>query len=106
MSNAYALLAIILSALATLFLRALPFALLGTRKAVPEKIKYLGQTLPSAIMAVLIIYCLKDIPDNSPASGAEKLIAVAVCAIIHLWKNNTLLSIFASTLLYMLLCMV
>lgn len=36
----------------------------------------------------------------------NKLIAVAVCAGLHLWKKNTLLSIIGSTAVYMILVVV
>ena len=39
-------------------------------------------------------------------AGKNKLIAVAVCAGLHLWKKNTLLSIIGSTAVYMILVVV
>lgn len=99
-----ALICILLSALCTFCVRLLPFAILGRKKEIPEKIKYLGKALPSAIMAVLIIYCLKDVPSDFIGIGIEKILAILVCGILHLWKKNTLLSIIGSTIVYMLLC--
>lgn len=61
MSNEKILLYICVGAVCTIFLRALPFTLLG-KKEIPDKIQYLGKILPPAIMAVLIVYCLKDVP--------------------------------------------
>ena len=55
MNNVYILVCILISALCTLFLRALPFGILGGNRKIPERIKYLGRILPSAIMVVLIV---------------------------------------------------
>ena len=102
MNNRYVLICILVSAAATLFMRTLPFTILGKRKQVPEKIRYLGRILPAAIMAVLIVYCLKEVPTGF-LSGYKKLIAAAVCVVLHVWKKNTFVSIIGSTVVYMLL---
>lgn len=104
MSSNMAFICIVLSALCTFCIRILPFIVLGGRREIPQKIKYLGKALPSAIMAVLIIYCLKDIIGSFTTIGLSKIIAVAVCVAIHLWKKNNLLSIVISTGVYMILC--
>lgn len=104
MSNIAIFSAVIVGAACTLFWRTLPFLLLGGRKKIPEKIQYLGRMLPPALMAVLIVYCLKDVPDTITDTGVSKLIAVVVCAGLHVWKKNFLLSIVVSTALYMMLC--
>lgn len=104
MSNTYILGAILLSAACTLGIRALPFALLGGKKKVPERIQYLGRVLPAAIMAVLIVYCLKAVPEDFAGRGLYQLAAVGICAALHIWKKNTLLSIVVSTCVYMFLC--
>ena len=38
-----------------------PFLLFGGKRQLPELIRYLGTVLPPAIMAVLIVYCLKGV---------------------------------------------
>lgn len=78
MNDRYVLIYILVSAAATLFMRALPFTILGKRKQIPEKIRYLGRILPAAIMAVLIVYCLKEVPTGFLSGGYKKLIAAAV----------------------------
>lgn len=82
--------------------RALPF-LIFRGKEVPSVVKYLGKVLPMAIMATLIIYCIKGISFVSPVGWAPYLIACAVTVALHLWKSNTLLSIFGGTACYMIL---
>ena len=63
----------------------------------------LGQTLPPAIMAVLVVYCLKDVGSAFVQTGVKKLLAVAVVALTYKWKHSTLLSIVLGTGCYMLL---
>lgn len=103
MSTGTALLAILLSAACTFFLRALPFLAFGGRRTLPRWLEQLGQTLPAAIMAVLIVYCLRDIGGDWLGVGLPRLIAVAIVAATYLWRHSTLLSIAAGTAGYMLL---
>ena len=63
----------------------------------------LGQMLPAAIMAVLIIYCLKDGILAARTTGIAQLLAVLAVAITYKWKHNTMLSIVLGTAVYMLL---
>ena len=96
-----ALTAIAVSFACTFFLRALPFLFLGKNKQIPSFIQYLGKTLPAAIMAVLVIYCLRNI--GTDTNGMKQVAAVIFTACIHIWKKNTLLSIAVGTIGYMLL---
>lgn len=54
-------------------------------------------------MAVLIVYCLKEVPTEFLSGGYKKLIAAAVCVALHVWKKNTFVSIIGGTIVYMLL---
>ena len=56
-----------------------------------------------AIMAVLVVYCLKSVPDEWYPGGLCQLLAVAVTALVHKWRHNTFLSIILGTAVYMLL---
>lgn len=103
MNRVYLIAAILASAFCTALLRALPFGLLGRGEHIPHKLKYLGRVLPSAIMAVLIIYCLKAVPSDLSGSGIRQLAAVLLCAVLQLWRRNTLLSILISTAFYMMI---
>ena len=64
---------------------------------------YLGNILPAAIMAVLIVYCLKSAPMDFGGTGMYQLLAAGVCVLLHVWKKNTLFSIVGSTAFYMIL---
>ncbi len=99
----HALILILVTAAVTYFLRAFPFIMFGRKKEAPEIILYLGKVLPPAIMVILVIYCIKGISLIKYPFGLPELISVAVVALLHIWKKNTLLSIGAGTVCYMLL---
>ena len=96
------LLLIALCAAITFAERALPFLIFGNRE-VPKVIRYLGRVLPMAIMTTLVIYCIKDISFTQTAGWLPYLLGIAVTALLHLWKHNTLLSIAGGTAIYMVL---
>ena len=98
-----ALFIVLICSAVTLALRALPFVFFGGKGGVPPRIARLGRMLPPAIMAALVVYCLKGVPFGSFADGAYQLVAGAVVVLVHLWKRNTLLSIAVGTAAYMLL---
>ena len=99
----YVVLAIFIPALITFSLRALPFLLFSGDRKMPDWLSRLGAVLPSAIMAVLIVYCLKDIDYAERPYGAPYFIAIAATVGLHLWKRNSMASIFGGTILFMLL---
>ena len=85
----------------TILLRALPFLIF--RKHTPAYISYLGKVLPAAIIGMLVIYCLKDVQVQKAPFGAPELIAGLLVVLLQAWKRNSLLSILAGTVSYMLL---
>ena len=97
------LLLILVMAVVTFATRLLPFLLFDRGEEPPKAGLYLGRVLPPAIIAMLIIYCLKGITFSAPAGWAPQLIAVGAVVALHLWKKNNLLSIFGGTILYMVL---
>ena len=103
MTDLHAGLMIAIIALVTMALRFLPFLIFGENRQTPPLIAYLGQVLPFAIMGMLVVYCLKDVQLTATPYGIPELIGCASVALLHLWKRNTLLSIGAGTLCYMLL---
>ena len=103
MRSWYILLAIVMSALITFGLRALPFVLFRGGRSMPEWMQRLGQILPSAIMAVLIVYCLKGAKSNPIGIGIPGIIAVAVVVASYKRKHNTFVSIIVGTAAYMIM---
>lgn len=103
MTDKEALLIILVVAVCTLITRLIPFVLFGGKRQVPKAITYLGNILPPAIMATLVVYCLKGADLFSASHGIPEFVSVAVTAALHVWKRNVLLSIAAGTLCYMFL---
>ena len=103
MPNLHSALLIAVMALVTAALRFLPFLIFGENRKTPPLVAYLGQVLPFAIMGMLVVYCLKDVSVTTAPFGIPELVGCAVVALLHIWKRNTLLSIGAGTLCYMLL---
>ena len=89
--------------LGTIITRSLPFILFPNQKDTPPYILYLGNVLPFAAIGLLIIYCLKNVSLLSAPYGLPEGIAIAFVVGLHLWKNNSLLSIGGGTILYMML---
>lgn len=87
----------------TILLRFIPFAVFGRNKKTPAYITYISSVLPYAIMGMLVVYCLKDVSITAAPHGIPELISGAFVVGLHLWKRNTLLSIVAGTVVYMLL---
>lgn len=94
------LLLIAVIALVTVCIRALPF-LVFKNKSNPI-IEYLGDVLPYAIMAMLVVYCLKGVDFLAGYHGICEIIGVGSVILLHLYKRNILLSIFGGTIIYML----
>ncbi len=103
MSNSHSVMIIAVTALVTMALRFLPFLIFGENRKTPGVIAYLGQVLPFAIMGMLVVYCLKDVTFLSSPFGVPEVIGCVIVAGLHIWKRNTLLSIGAGTICYMLL---
>ena len=101
--NGYVLAQIAVMAAVTALLRFLPFLAFPEGKRRPKYIMYLGQVLPYAVMGMLVIYCLKSTQFLAWPYGLPELIAIACVVGLHLWRKNTLLSIFGGTAIYMVL---
>ena len=88
--------------LGTMVTRFLPFLIFPEGKTPPAFIRYLGKMLPYAVISLLVVYCLKDVP-ASATHGLPEAIAILFIIVLHKWKKNTLLSIGGGTILYMIL---
>jgi len=103
MPDLHAICTVAVIALVTAALRFLPFWIFRDNRSMPPVIRRLGQALPCAIMGMLVVYCLKDVSFTSAAAFLPQCIGCAAVVLLHIWKRNTLLSIGAGTLIYMLL---
>jgi branched-subunit amino acid transport protein AzlD len=97
-----AVIATVLMGLVILATRAFPF-ILFSRRDPPAILKFVERFIPPMVMAVLVVYCLKDIRWTVWPSGLRELAALAVVCGLHLFKKNAMLSIFGGTAFYMIL---
>ena len=103
MPDLHSALMIAVIALVTAALRFLPFLIFGENRKTPPLVSYLGQVLPYAIMGMLVVYCLKGVSLASFPFGIPEIVGCLAVTLLHIWKRNTLLSIGAGTVCYMLL---
>lgn len=101
--NTHAWLIVLVCAGVTIVLRALPFVCFGGKDGMPGWVASLGSMLPPAIMAALVVYCLKSVPFGALGDGARQLAAAAAVVMLHVLRRNTLLSIAGGTAVYMVL---
>lgn len=98
-------------ALIIFFERAFPF-ILFSKKNPPKIIHFIEKYIPPMVMAALLLYSLKDINfvknSNFVNSVDYKgfvpyLVGIIFTVGLHIWKRNSLLSIFGGTIIYMIL---
>lgn len=118
MDRGWMIVAVAVSAAITFFLRALPFFAFRDGRKMPEKLKRLGGILPSAMMAALIVYCLKDVlldlknytlmnkvcqsRKGVPCGisfeyGISELVSACLVAVSYKCRHHTMLSIALGT---------
>ncbi|MGN0689607.1 MAG: branched-chain amino acid transporter permease [Oscillospiraceae bacterium] len=88
--------------LVTIAIRFLPFVIFSGKRKTPKIIEKLSNILPSAVMGMLVVYCLKDISFGSVSGYLPALIASLVVGALYVWKRNTLVSIICGTICYMI----
>ena len=98
----YPLTVIMIVALVTWGLRALPFILFG-KKPLAQSMQYLGHVLPPAIMTVLVIYCLRNTYFKAFPFGIPEIISSLLVILLQFVRNNMYFSIIAGTFCYMIL---
>ena len=103
MLNTHAMLIVLIAGIVTVALRVTPFIIWSGERKTPEYIMWLGNILPYAIMAMLVVFCLRNIDLGTVSSWAPAIIAVVVTGAIQAWKRNSIYSIIAGTVCYMVL---
>lgn len=93
---------VVVVVLGTMTTRFLPFIIFPEGKEPPAVITYLGKVLPCAVIGLLVVFCLKDVPESTNY-GLPELIAILFIVALHKWKKSTLLSIGGGTVFYMVL---
>ncbi len=102
MTTTQQIITVFMLVLGTALTRFLPFMIFRSKQT-PPYIQYLSTVLPSAVFAMLVVYCLKDVEWTSGNHGLQELIGIAVTVVLHLWRKQMLLSILGGTLAYMLI---
>ena len=102
MNTGHSILLIAIASGITFLIRAFPF-LVFKKRQMPAFLKEIADKLPPAIIAVLVIYCLKNVNLMQGSHGIPELLSLAAVAALHLWKRQMLLSIAGGTVFYMAL---
>ena len=100
-----ALIATLVTAALMYLLRAFPF-ILFSRKKPPKVLSFIEKYIPAMVIGVLIVYCLDDpkyMTFSSSPWGIPAIAGVLLTIILHLWKGNSMISIFGGTILFMVL---
>lgn len=90
---------ILIMAIGTYLTRKAPFWFLGNRELSANSQRIIN-LLPYATASLLVVYSLKDTTGNNLL---PTVVGVSVCVATYMWKNNTILSVVASTAIYMVL---
>ncbi|MDH5187908.1 MAG: AzlD domain-containing protein [Rhodospirillaceae bacterium] len=98
--NIYLLSIIAVMTVATFATRAFPFVALKGKGGHPL-MDYIGRYMPPAVMTILVLYSMKNVDIFNAPFGANEFIALGITTAVHLWKENSLLSIFSATAFYM-----
>lgn len=101
--NWYAVAAVAISAIVTVLLRALPFMAFGNKGKLPDFVSYLGETLPYAMMAMLVVFCMKSTSFGEVKLWVPQFIAATVVVVSYVLKKSTILSIVLGTACYMVI---
>ena len=105
------LIIILVSGIIVFIERAFPF-ILFSKKNPPKIISLIEKYIPSIVMPALLFYCIKDINFIQKAGEIIKIdfhnslpyISGLITAVsLHIWKRNSLISIFGATAIYMIL---
>ena len=99
--DVYSAVLVAVMAIVTILLRFLPFFIFS--KETPPYITYLGTVLPPAIIGMLVIYCLRETELTTAPFGIPELLAALIVVLMQVWKRNSVLSILAGTVIYMVI---
>lgn len=100
--NFHNIMIVCIASVVTIGLRFLPFLVFGRRQKTPAYIEYLGKVLPSAIMGMLVVYCLKDVKVEQWTSLFPTILGVLTVVLTQVFSKKSLLSISLGTVVYML----
>lgn len=103
MTLARQILTVVLAVLATMATRFLPFAVFSEERPTPAFVQFLGKALPSAVFALLVVYCYRSVDFLHGLYGVPEILASLITIGLHLWRRNMFLSMLLGTGAYMVL---
>lgn len=92
---------ILVIAIANLITRFLPYFIMP--KEIPPFISYISNILPNVIIAMLVVYCIKDADFGAPFYGLKEFISILIVAILHISIRIPIISILGGVMCYMFL---
>ena len=102
-NTVHSLLIVAVMAVFTALTRFLPFLAFPEGRKRPKVITYLGTVLPYALIGMLVVYCFKSVSVFAYPYCIPELLAVVLVAVLHIWKRNTLISVFGGVIFYMVI---
>ena len=102
-NTVHSLLIVAVMAVFTALTRVLPFLAFPEGRKRPKVITYLGTVLPYALIGMLVVYCFKSVSVFAYPYCIPELLAVVLVTVLHIWKRNTLISVFGGVIFYMVL---
>lgn len=97
-----AVIATLLSGVIVFCERLFPFALFS-KKDPPPLIHFIERYIPSMIIAILVIYSLKDVTFTQSPYGLPHFAGIVLTLLLNRLFNNPMITIFGSTAAYMVL---
>jgi len=97
--------AVLFCAAITWALRAVPFAVLAPLRS-SKVVHHLGETMPLGVMVILVVYTLRTVSFIQAPYAVPTLIALVATVVLHVWRANIVLSIFAGTVVNVVLASV
>lgn len=100
-----AIIATLATAVLMFLLRAFPF-IVFSKKNPPKVLSFIEKYIPAMVIGVLIVYCLADskyLDFTTSPWGIPAIAGIVSTVLLHLWKGNSMISIFGGTILYMVL---
>lgn len=103
MNNLHSIYIVVIISIVTAITRFTPFIIFSGKRKTPKYITYLGEVLPYSIMAMLVVYSLKNVSFVNPPYAIPEIISSIIVVLLYIWRRNSLISIGFGTLIYMLL---
>jgi branched-subunit amino acid transport protein AzlD len=88
--------AIAVAAVITFAPRALPSRVIEPLRS-SRLASVLAMHMPAGLMLMLVVYLLRDVPHEAAAAAAATVGSALLVAVLHMWRANAVLAIFAGT---------